>query len=84
MRAAYDEVLAAGLRAQHAVQRIIGDCWLAQLATTAHARPPIAWGGALPGDEEPGEFDFTVSPVNQGLVRELHEGALSPPSATPC
>ena len=20
------------------------------------------------------EFDFTVSPVNQGLVRELHEG----------
>ena len=26
MRAAYDEVITAGVRAQHSVQRIIGDC----------------------------------------------------------
>ena len=32
MRAAYDEVIAAGLRAQHPVQRIIGELLLAQLA----------------------------------------------------
>jgi DNA replication protein DnaC len=32
MRAAYDEVITAGLRAQHSVQRIIGELLLAQLA----------------------------------------------------
>ena len=32
MRAAYDEVVAAGLRAQHSFQRIFGELLLAQLA----------------------------------------------------
>src|SRR5712672_4013810 len=32
MRSAYDEVITAGLRAQHPVQRIIGELLLAQLA----------------------------------------------------
>jgi hypothetical protein len=31
-------------------------------------------GGAFPGDEEPHRVRFAVSPVNQGLARELHEG----------
>ncbi len=37
MRAAYDEVITAGLRAQHSVQRIIGELLLAQLADNRHA-----------------------------------------------
>ena len=32
MRAAYDEVVAAGVRAQHSFQRIFGELLLAQLA----------------------------------------------------
>ena len=38
MRAAYDEVVAAGVRAQHPFQRIFGDLLLAP------AQPPTAWG----------------------------------------
>ena len=44
MRAAYDEVVAAGVRAQHPFQRIFGDLLLAQLPIIAPARPPTAWG----------------------------------------
>jgi hypothetical protein len=32
MRAAYDEIVAAGVRAQHSLQRIFGELLLAQLA----------------------------------------------------
>ena len=75
MRAAYDEVIAAGLRAQHPVQRIIGELPLAQLAD--HRARSIAYGmgvARFPVTKYLAEFDFTVSPINQGLVRELHEG----------
>ncbi len=44
MRAAYDEVVAAGLRAQHSSQRISGELLLAQLAIIAPDRSPTAWG----------------------------------------
>jgi len=75
MRAAYDEVVAAGLRAQHPFQRIFGELLLAQLAD--HRVRSIAYrmGAArFPVMKNLAEFDFSVSPVNQGLVRELHEG----------
>src|SRR5215470_15664384 len=53
MRAAYDEVVAAGVRAQHPFQRIFGELLLAPLAD--HRARSIAYrmGVALPGDEEP-------------------------------
>src|SRR6516164_4990868 len=85
MRAAYDEVVAAGVRAQHPFQRIFGELLLAQLADQ-RARS-IAYRMAVarsPVMKNLTEFDFTVSPVNQGLVRELTRAAFSPPSATPC
>ena len=43
MRAAYDEVITAGLRAQHPVQRIIGNCCWPSSPTIAPARPPTGW-----------------------------------------
>ena len=75
MRAAYDEVVAAGVRAQHPFQRIFGELLLAQLAD--HRARSIAYRmgvARFPVMKNLTEFDFTVSPVNQGLVRELHEG----------
>jgi DNA replication protein DnaC len=75
MRAAYDEVIAAGVRAQHPVQRIIGELLLAQLAD--HRARSIAYRmgvARFPVMKNLAEFDFAVSPVNEGLVRELHEG----------
>ena len=75
MRAAYDEVVAAGLRAQHSFQRIFGELLLAQLAD--HRARSIAYRmgvARFPVMKNLAEFDFAVSPVNQELVRELHEG----------
>ena len=75
MRAAYDEVITAGLRAQHSVQRIIGELLLAQLADNRARSTAYRLGVArFPVMTNLAEFDFSVSPVNQGLVRELHEG----------
>ena len=75
MRAAYDEVITAGLRAQHSVQRIIGELLLAQLTDNRARSTAYRLGVArFPVMKNLAEFDFSVSPVNQGLVRELHEG----------
>ena len=75
MRAAYDEVVAAGVRAQHPVQRILGELLRAQLADNRARSIAYRMGVArFPVMKNLVEFDFTVSPVNEGLVRELHEG----------
>jgi DNA replication protein DnaC len=76
MRAAFDEVLAAGLKRQHSVPQIIGDLLQAEIAEKqarsikyqiAIARLPLA--------KELATFDFTGTPVNEALVRDLATGA---------
>jgi len=75
MRAAYHEVVAAGVRAQHSFQRIFGELLLAQLADNRARSTAYRMGVArFPVMKNLAEFDFSASPVNQGLVRELHEG----------
>ena len=41
-------------------------------------------GAKLPLAKELADFDFTDTPVNEPLVRELAVGASWPTSATPC
>ena len=84
-----DEVITAGLRAQHSVQRIIGELLLAQLADNRARSTAYRLGVArFPVMKNLAEFDFAVSPVNQGRVRELPNSSTGagswPPSATPC
>jgi DNA replication protein DnaC len=76
MRAAFDEVLAAGLKRQHSVPQIIGDLLQAEIAEKqarsikyqiAIARLPLA--------KELATFDFTGTPVNEALIRDLATGA---------
>jgi DNA replication protein DnaC len=76
MRAAFDEVTADGLKRQHPVQRIVGDLLRAEIAEKQArsikyqltiARVPLA--------KDLGQFDFTGTPVNEGLVRDLATGA---------
>jgi DNA replication protein DnaC len=76
MRAAFDEVLATGLKRQHSVPQIIGDLLQAEIAEKqarsikyqiAIARLPLA--------KELATFDFTGTPVNEALVRDLATGA---------
>src|SRR6201997_866213 len=75
MRAAYDEVVASGLRAQHSFQRIFGELLLAQLADNRARSIAYRMGVArFPVMKNLAEFDFAVSPVTPGLGRGLHEG----------
>ena len=76
MRAAFDEVIADGLKRQHPVQRIVGDLLRAEIAEKQArsikyqltiARVPLA--------KDLGQFDFAGTPINEGLVRDLATGA---------
>ncbi|MBF0304613.1 MAG: ATP-binding protein [Alphaproteobacteria bacterium] len=81
MRAAYDEVMSDGIRRQHPAQRILGDLLLAELAEkrVRSIRYRLA-AARLPLAKELADFDFSASPVNAALVRDLHAGGLlSPP-----
>jgi DNA replication protein DnaC len=76
MRAAFDEVVANGLKRQHPVQQIIGDLLRAEIAEKQArsikyqltlARVPLA--------KDLSQFDFAGTPINEGLVRDLATGA---------
>ena len=81
MRAAYDEVMAEGIRRQHPAERILGDLLKAELAEKQARSIRYRLASAkLPLTKELGDFDFSVSPVNAALVRDLHAGGgLVPP-----
>ena len=76
MRAAYDEVMAAGIKRQHEPPRIVGDLLKAEIAEKqarsikyqlAIARLPLA--------KDIDDFQFDGTPFNEALVRELATGA---------
>ena len=75
MRAAFDEVLANGLKRQHPVPRIVGDLLKAEIAEkqarSIKYRLTIA---KLPLARELADFEFAGTPVNEALVRELAAG----------
>ncbi len=76
MRAAFDEVIANGLKRQHPVSQIVGELLKAEIAEKqarsikyqiAIARLPLA--------KELTDFDFASTPINEPLVRDLATGA---------
>ena len=81
MRGAYDEIMADAIRRQHSIQRVLGDLLKAEMAEkqVRSIRYRLA-AAKLPLAKELAGFDFSVSPVNAPLVRDLHGGGLlSPP-----
>lgn len=75
MRAAYDEVMRAGLQHQRGAAEILGDLLRAEFAEkTARSIRYQMSAAQFPVMKHLAEFDFGVSPVNEGLVRSLHEG----------
>ena len=76
MRAAYDEVMAAGIKRQHEPPRIVGDLLHAEIAEkqarSIKYRMTIA---KLPLAKDIDDFDFSGTPINQSLVRALATGA---------
>jgi DNA replication protein DnaC len=75
MRAAFDEVLANGLKRQHPVPRIVGELLKAEIAEkqarSIRYRLTIA---KLPLAKELADFEFAGTPINEALVRELATG----------
>ena len=75
MRGAYDEVMATGIKRQHEPPRIVGDLLSAEI-TEKQARS-IKYQltvAKLPLAKDIEDFDFTDTPVNEALVRDLATG----------
>ena len=76
MRLAYDEVMAAGIKRQHEPPRIVGGLLKAEVAEKqARSIKYQLTIAKLPLAKDIEQFDFTGTPVNEALVRELASGA---------
>jgi DNA replication protein DnaC len=75
MRSAYDEVMAIAIKRQHGPPRIVGDLLSAEIAEkqarSIKYRLTVA---KLPLAKDIDDFDFTDTPVNEALVRDLATG----------
>jgi DNA replication protein DnaC len=75
MRQAYDEVIADAVKRQHSAQRVVGDLLKAEIdekqARSIKYQMTIA---KLPLAKEIADFDFTATPINEQLVRDLATG----------
>ena len=75
MKAAFDEVMATAVKRQHEPQRIVGDLLNAEIsekqARSIKYQLTIA---KLPLAKDIDNFNFTGTPINEGLVRDLATG----------
>lgn len=76
MKAAYDEVLSNALKRQHPTQDIIGSLLQAEVAEkqARSIRYQVA-AAKLPLIKEIADFDFSGTPINEGLVRDMATGS---------
>jgi len=76
MRAAYDEVMTTGIKRRHEPLRIRGDLLAAEIAEKrARSIKYQLTIAKLPLSKDVDDFDFTGTPVNQSLIRDLAGGA---------
>ncbi len=76
MRSAYDEVMATGLKRQHEPPRIVGDLLQSEIAEKqARSIRYQLTVAKLPLAKDLDDFDFTGTPVNEGLLRDLASGS---------
>ena len=75
MRAAYDEVMTTGIKRRHEPQRIVGDLLTAEIAEKqARSIKYQLTIAKLPLAKEIDDFDFTGTPINETLIRDLAGG----------
>ena len=76
MRSAYDEIMASGIKRQHEPPRIVGDLLQSEIAEKqARSIKYQITVAKLPLAKDIEQFDFSGTPVNEGLARELATGA---------
>ena len=75
MRAAFDEVMATGIKRQHEPPRIVGDLLKAEIAEKqARSIKYQMTLAKLPLAKDLDGFEFAGTPINEALVRELSNG----------
>jgi DNA replication protein DnaC len=75
MRNAYDEIMATGIKRQHEPPRIVGELLSAEIAEKqARSIKYQMTLAKLPLAKDIDDFDFTGTPINEALVRELTGG----------
>ena len=75
MRSAYDEIMASGIKRQHEPPRIVGDLLQSEVAEKqARSIRYQMTVAKLPLAKDIEEFDFSGTPINEGLVRDLATG----------
>ena len=75
MRAAYDEVMATGIKRRHEPPRIVGDLLSAEIAEKqARSIKYQLTIAKLPLAKDIDEFDFAGTTINEALVRDLASG----------
>jgi DNA replication protein DnaC len=75
MRAAYDEVMAAGTKRQHEPPRIVGDLLKSEIAEKqARSIKYQMTIAKLPLAKDLDGFQFAGTPINEALVRDLATG----------
>jgi len=76
MRAAYDEVITAGIKRRHEPPQILGELLAAEIAEKrARSIKYQLTIAKLPLAKDLADFDFAGTPVNQMLIRDLASGA---------
>lgn len=76
MKAAFDEVIASGIKRRHEPQRIIGDLLKAEFDDKAARSIKYQLAIAkLPLAKELADFRFNGTPINEALVRDLATGS---------
>src|SRR5258708_36341556 len=72
MRAAYDEVMATGIKRRHEPPRIVGDLLSAEIAEKQARSIKYQLSIAkMPLAKDIDDFTFTGKPINEALAREL-------------
>ena len=75
MRAAYDEVMTTGIKRRHEPARIVGELLSAEIAEKqARSIKYQMTIAKLPLAKEIDDFDFTGTPINRALIRDLAGG----------
>jgi DNA replication protein DnaC len=76
MRAVYDEIVSAGVKRQHGVEKVIGALLKAEIAAKQARSINYQMGiTKLPLAKELADLDFSGTPINGELVEQLSSGA---------
>ena len=76
MQSAYDEIMGVAIKRQHEPPKIVGDLLLTEIAEKqARLIKYQLTVAKLPLAKDIDDFDFTGTPVNESLIRDLAGGA---------